>query len=73
MAVDSLSPIAPARIRALLLPMGRIKRSRFLAFVDLLQPHCMVRLGDVSPDSRPDRSTIAPRKLSWCVLLILAL
>jgi len=57
MAVDPLSPIAPARIRALLLPVGRIKRSRFLAFVELLQPQCMVRLGDVSPDPRPDRST----------------
>ncbi|KAF2280376.1 hypercellular protein A [Westerdykella ornata] len=60
MAVDSLSPIAPARIRALLLPVGRIKRSRFLAFVDLLRPHCMVRLGDVSPDSRPDRNMFSP-------------
>jgi hypothetical protein len=57
MAVDPLSPIAPARIRALLLPVGRIKRSRFLAFVELLQDHSQVRLGDVSPDSRPDRST----------------
>lgn len=57
MAVDPLSPIAPARIRALLLPVGRIKRSRFLAFVELLQPQCMVRLGDISPDPRPDRST----------------
>ncbi|KAF2118692.1 hypercellular protein-like protein HypA [Lophiotrema nucula] len=60
MAVDPLSPIAPARIRALLLPVGRIKRSRFLAFVDLLQPECMVRLGDVSPDSRPDRNMFSP-------------
>lgn len=60
MAVDPLSPIAPARIRALLLPVGRIKRSQFLAFVDLLQPQCSVRLGDISPDSRPDRSTAFP-------------
>ena len=56
MAVDPLSPIAPARIRALLLPVGRIKRSRFLAFVDLLQQESLVRLGDISPDPRPDRS-----------------
>ncbi|KAJ4289703.1 hypothetical protein N0V90_011032 [Kalmusia sp. IMI 367209] len=60
MAVDPLSPIAPARIRALLLPVGRIKRSRFLTFVDLLQPHCMVRLGDISPDPRPDRNMFSP-------------
>lgn len=56
MAVDTLSPIAPARIRALLLPVGRIKRSRFLNYVDLLQQQSLVRLGDVSPDPRPDRS-----------------
>ncbi|KAL5453641.1 hypothetical protein PMIN06_005405 [Paraphaeosphaeria minitans] len=60
MAVDPLSPIAPARIRALLLPVGRIKRSRFLNFVEFLQPHCMVRLGDISPDPRPDRNMFSP-------------
>ncbi|KAF2182844.1 Trs120-domain-containing protein [Zopfia rhizophila CBS 207.26] len=60
MAIDPLSPIAPARIRALLLPVGRIKRSRFLGFVDLLQPECMIRLGDVSPDPRPDRNMFSP-------------
>lgn len=57
MAVDPLSPIACARIRALLLPVGRIKRSRFLKYVELLQRQSLVRLGDISPDSRPDRST----------------
>ncbi|KAF2016682.1 hypercellular protein-like protein HypA [Aaosphaeria arxii CBS 175.79] len=60
MAVDPLSPIAPARIRALLLPVGRIKRSRFLAFVELLQTQCLIRLGDISPDSRPDRNMFSP-------------
>ncbi|KAF2728690.1 Trs120-domain-containing protein [Polyplosphaeria fusca] len=60
MAVDPLSPVAPARIRALLLPMGRIKRSRFLAFVELLQSESTVRLGDVSPDPRPDRNMFSP-------------
>ncbi|ORY03584.1 TRAPP II complex [Clohesyomyces aquaticus] len=60
MAIDPLSPIAPARIRALLLPLGRIKRSRFLAFVELLQPECMIRLGDISPDPRPDRNMFSP-------------
>lgn len=60
MAVEPLSPmdfIAPARIKAQLLPVGRIRRSRFLAFVDLLRQQSLVRLGDVSPDPRPDRST----------------
>jgi trafficking protein particle complex subunit 9 len=57
MASDPFSPTAPARIRAILLPVGRVKRSAFRSFVDLLQPECMVRLGDVSPDPRPHRST----------------
>ncbi|KAF2204366.1 hypercellular protein-like protein HypA [Delitschia confertaspora ATCC 74209] len=60
MAIDPLSPIAPARIRALLLPVGRIKRSRFIAFVELLQSECIVRLGDISPDPRPDRNMFSP-------------
>jgi hypothetical protein len=58
MAVDPLSPIAPARIRVLLLPVGRIKRSRFLTYVELLQQQSLVRLGDISPDPRPDRSML---------------
>ncbi|KAJ8109000.1 hypothetical protein OPT61_g7773 [Boeremia exigua] len=52
--------IAPARIKAQLLPVGRIRRSRFLAFVDLLRQQSLVRLGDVSPDPRPDRNMFSP-------------
>lgn len=57
MGVDPLSPIAPVRLRALLLPIGRIKRSRFLSFAARLQAENVVRLGDISPDGRPNRST----------------
>lgn len=57
MGVDPLSPIAPVRLRALLLPIGRIKRSRFLGFATRLQAENVVRLGDISPDARPNRST----------------
>ncbi|KAF2633364.1 Trs120-domain-containing protein [Macroventuria anomochaeta] len=63
MAAEPLSPmdfIAPARIKAQLLPVGRIRRSRFLAFVDLLRQQSLVRLGDVSPDPRPDRNMFSP-------------
>ncbi|OCL07841.1 Trs120-domain-containing protein [Glonium stellatum] len=60
MAIDPLSPIAPARIRALLLPVGRIKRSSFTNFVDILRSECMVRLGDISPDPRPNRNMFSP-------------
>lgn len=56
MGVDPLSPIAPVRLRALLLPIGRIKRSRFLSFAARLQAENVVRLGDISPDARPNRS-----------------
>ncbi|KAI9838455.1 MAG: hypothetical protein M1837_002477 [Sclerophora amabilis] len=60
MDLDSLSPTAPARIRALLLPIGRVKRSRFLSFVDRLKPYREVHLLDVSPDGRPNRTMFSP-------------
>ncbi|KKY28707.1 putative hypercellular protein [Diplodia seriata] len=60
MAVDPFSPIAPARIRVLLVPAGKIKRSRFMTCVERLQPESAVRLGDVTPDPRPDRSMFSP-------------
>ncbi|KAJ5519104.1 TRAPP II complex [Penicillium expansum] len=56
MGVDPLSPIAPVRLRALLLPIGKIKRSRFLSFAARLQAENVVRLGDISPDARPNRN-----------------
>ena len=55
MVVDRFSPVAPARIRVLALPMGKIKRSRFSAFVDRLNANSVVRLGDITPDGRSDR------------------
>jgi hypothetical protein len=58
MGVDPLSPVAPVRLNVLLLPVGRIKRSRFLSFAARLQAEKYVRLGDVSPDTRPNRSTL---------------
>lgn len=56
MSVDPFSPVAPVRLRALLLPIGKIKRSRFLGFAKRLQSQNVVRLGDVSPDGRTSRS-----------------
>lgn len=56
MGLDPLSVIAPARIKALVLPAGRITSSKFLSYVDRLQQESVVRLGDVSPDGRPHRS-----------------
>ncbi|KAJ6134250.1 hypothetical protein N7523_000572 [Penicillium sp. IBT 18751x] len=60
MGVDSLSPIAPVRLRALLLPIGKIRRSRFLSFAARLQAENVVRLGDISPDARPNRNMFSP-------------
>ncbi|PYH98888.1 hypercellular protein HypA [Aspergillus ellipticus CBS 707.79] len=60
MGVDPLSPIAPVRLRALLLPIGKIKRSRFLSFATRLQAENVVRLGDISPDARPNRNMFSP-------------
>ncbi|MCJ1472984.1 hypothetical protein MMC13_001633 [Lambiella insularis] len=60
MVVDPLSPVAPARIRCLLLPSGKITRSRFLTFVERLQQELTVRLGDVSPNTQPHRNMFSP-------------
>jgi len=61
--LDQLSPVAPARVRVVLLPIGQIKRARFLSFVDRLQPENVVQLGDISPDGRPNRSEKKPKNL----------
>ena len=60
MGGDPLSPVAPARVRVLLLPVGRIKRKRFESYVQRLQGESAVRLGDVTPDGRAGRNTFSP-------------
>ncbi|KAM5473108.1 hypothetical protein MauCBS54593_002822 [Microsporum audouinii] len=60
MTVDPLSPIAPARLRVLLLPVGRIRRSRFLSFAERLRAYNVVRLGDVSPEGGTSKNTFSP-------------
>ncbi|KAL2863010.1 TRAPPII-specific subunit TRS120 [Aspergillus lucknowensis] len=60
MGVDPLSPVAPVRLRALILPVGKIRRSRFLSFAARLQAENVVRLGDISPDARPNRNMFSP-------------
>lgn len=58
--LDQLSPVASARVRVVLLPIGQIRRSRFLSFVERLQPEYVVQLGDISPDGRPNRNMFSP-------------
>lgn len=56
MSLDPLLPIAPARVKALLLPLGQIKADRFASFVDRLQSEHVVHLRDITADGRPNRS-----------------
>ncbi|GAB7345364.1 hypothetical protein MBLNU457_3712t2 [Dothideomycetes sp. NU457] len=70
MGGDPLSPVAPARVRVLLLPVGRIKRSRFESFVERLQGEPAVRLGDITPDARPDRNLFSPLAFPEGTLLL---
>ncbi|TIA65637.1 hypercellular protein-like protein HypA [Aureobasidium pullulans] len=60
MSNDPLSPIAPARVRVLVLPAGRIKKQRFMTFLDRLHQHDSVRLGDISPDGRSSKTIFSP-------------
>ena len=56
MNLDEFSPTTPAHLKSLVLPVGRTRQSRFSSFVRRLQKENVVRLGDVSPDARPNRS-----------------
>lgn len=49
-------PVAPARVKALLLPLGHIKADRFATFVARLHNEHVVHLRDISADGRPNRS-----------------
>ncbi|KAK3326267.1 TRAPP II complex [Apodospora peruviana] len=60
MTPDPLLPIAPARVKALVLPIGRIKRERFNTFVERLNQDHVVQLRDISPDGRPNRNMFSP-------------
>lgn len=59
MSLDPLLPVAPARVKALLLPLGQIKADRFAAFVERLNQEHVVHLRDVTADGRPNRSKSA--------------
>ncbi|KAI1809470.1 Trs120-domain-containing protein [Poronia punctata] len=60
MSLDSLRPIAPARVRILVLPIGQIKRERFQSFVKRLSQEHVVQLRDISADGRPNRNMFSP-------------
>jgi trafficking protein particle complex subunit 9 len=56
MSLDPLLAIAPARVKALLLPLGQIRGDKFSAFEKRLRAENVVRLRDVTADGRPNRS-----------------
>ena len=58
MGTDPLSPVASARINTLLVPAGRISRTKFSSFVSRLEREKVVRLGDVSPDQSKTSKSI---------------
>ncbi|KAI5865544.1 Trs120-domain-containing protein [Durotheca rogersii] len=60
MSLDSMLPIAPAKVRALALPIGQIKRDRFASFVHRLNEEHVVQLRDISADGRPNRNMFTP-------------
>lgn len=58
MGTDPFSPIAPARVRVLVLPFGKITNRRFKVFARRLEQVSTVRLGDLTPDPRPGRGKL---------------
>ncbi|PFH57541.1 hypothetical protein XA68_14892 [Ophiocordyceps unilateralis] len=60
MSLDPLLPIAPARVRVLLLPLGRLKAAKFADFVQRLQTEHVIYLRDISADGRPNRNMFSP-------------
>ena len=60
MGLDSLSPVAPARVRCLIVPCGQILRTEFLRHKHTLEQNSTVRLGDVSPIDEPRNSEPDP-------------
>ncbi|KAI1776376.1 Trs120-domain-containing protein [Hypoxylon cercidicola] len=60
MSLDFMLPVAPARVRALVLPIGQIKRDRFSSFVERLNEEHVVYLRDISADGRSNRNMFSP-------------
>ncbi|KAK3680933.1 hypothetical protein LTR37_021034 [Vermiconidia calcicola] len=59
--MDRFSPFAPAYIRVLVLPVGQIERSRFLAFLGRLQVEASaISLANVVPHFGDDDSRLSP-------------
>lgn len=58
MVINPLSPVASAQINTLLVPAGKIKCTKFSSFVSRLEHENLVRLGDVSPNGKSNKSVL---------------
>ncbi|OLL22752.1 Transport protein particle subunit trs120 [Neolecta irregularis DAH-3] len=59
--INGHSFCSPSRVKLLPIPICRIKKSRFSSFVGRLELARIVKLGDVTPDSRPDKARFNPQ------------
>uniref|UniRef100_A0A060SWW9 ARAD1A03586p n=1 Tax=Blastobotrys adeninivorans TaxID=409370 RepID=A0A060SWW9_BLAAD len=59
--LDPYSYVAPSRVRVLVCPFGSIKQNAFFQSVERLHRAREVRLLDVTPDPRQDRSMFSPK------------
>ncbi|EFX04579.1 hypercellular protein [Grosmannia clavigera kw1407] len=57
---DPFLPISPARVKALVLPVGPIHQDRFASFLQRLIGESSVQLRDISADGRPNRNMFNP-------------
>ncbi|KAL8995551.1 MAG: hypothetical protein Q9169_004724 [Polycauliona sp. 2 TL-2023] len=60
MGGDTFSVVAPARVKVLCIPIGRIRNSSFHESVARLKQENVIRLGDVSPSRGPHGTTFSP-------------
>ncbi|KAL9039537.1 MAG: hypothetical protein Q9180_002472, partial [Flavoplaca navasiana] len=60
MGGDPFSVVAPAQVKILCVPVGRIQKSSFHGFVKRLEQENVIRLGDVSPNRGPHGTTFSP-------------
>ena len=62
MTMDRFSPVAPAHVRVLVLPVGAIKRQRYLSFLARLQKEAwIVNLADIERYVKDDDLLLSPK------------
>ena len=68
--MDRFSPLAPARVRVLVLPVGEIERTRYLAFLNRLKDEAsIIKLADIESHVSREDELYSPRSFSHGCLL----